>query len=67
MWMMSERNPIRLRFRNLEVVFDHYEHQTPGSNLMELVSLVACNYQAGSMLQTQTTSHKNLILCKDEQ
>ena len=44
---MRETIQPRLLFRNLRVLLDHYEPQTPSSTPVELASLLACTHLDG--------------------
>lgn len=41
---MRETIQPRLLFRNLQILLDHYEPQTPGNTPLELANLLACTH-----------------------
>lgn len=43
-WIMRETIQPRLLFRNLQILLDHFESQTPGNTTLELANLLACTH-----------------------
>lgn len=43
-WIMRETIEPRHLFRNLQILLDHYEPQTPGNTPLELTNLLACTH-----------------------
>ena len=43
-WIMRETIQPRLLFRNLRIILEHFESQTPGNTTVELANLLACSH-----------------------